>query len=389
MKRQRIFSFAGRRKCLLLSLGGIALLSQLPRCSAAAAVEPKQTTSQETGAAGKTSTSGADTAETAGADAQQERTQTGQAKQNSVPDYVLSYADNQTGNYPTVQAARRFAEQVNQETDGRIEIRVYPNAELGDEVSTVKQLIFGGIDLCRSSLSSLAEYSAESIVLQMPYLYEDRDHMWRVLDGEVGNQVKDSFQGTGLVPLAWFDAGVRNFYTVEKPIDTLEDMQGLRIRIVPNSPLMEDMVRQLGAEPVPIVYEAVKDAIQTGEIDGAENNWSSYEAMDHDEVAPYFMLDEHTRVPELMLASSSTWEQLSPEDQATIQRCADAAGLYERELWTARERSAREKCLREGTVEIVLPEREKKRFRDAVSPLYKKYCGDYAELVEKINEIRD
>ena len=373
----------------MLSLGGILLLSQLPGCSAAAALEPKQTTSQETGTAGKASTSGADTAETAGADTQRVRTQTGQAKQKKVPDYVLSYADNQTGNYPTVQAARRFAEQVNKETDGRIEIRVYPNAELGDEVSTVQQLIFGGIDLCRSSLSSLAEYSAESIVLQMPYLYEDRDHMWRVLDGEVGNQVKDSFQGTGLVPLAWFDAGVRNFYTVEKPIDTLEDMQGLRIRIVPNSPLMEDMVRQLGAEPVPIVYEAVKDAIQTGEIDGAENNWSSYEAMNHDEVAPYFMLDEHTRVPELMLASNATWEQLSPDDQATIQRCADAAGLYERELWTARETSAREKCLREGTVEIVLSEREKKRFRDAVSPLYKKYCGDYAELVEKINEIRD
>ena len=389
MKRQRIFSFIGRRKCLLLSLGGIALLSQLPGCSAAAAGEPKQTTSQETGAAGMTPTSGEDTAKTAGADAQQERTQTGQAKQKSVPDYVLSYADNQTGNYPTVQAARRFAEQVNEETDGRIEIRVYPNAELGDEVSTVRQLSFGGIDLCRSSLSSLAEYSAESIVLQMPYLYKDRDHMWRVLDGEVGEQVKDSFQGTGLVPLAWFDAGVRNFYTVDKSIETLEDMQGLRIRIVPNSSLMEDMVKVLGAEPVPIVYEAVKDAMQTGEIDGAENNWSSYETMDHDEVAPFFTLDEHTRVPELMLMSSSTWEQLSPEDRATIQRCADAAGLYERELWTARETSAREKCLREGTVEIELSEREKKRFRDAVSPLYKKYCGDYAELVEKINEIRD
>jgi TRAP-type C4-dicarboxylate transport system substrate-binding protein len=111
--------------------------------------------------------------------------------------------------------------------------------------------------------------------------------------------------------------------------------------------------------------------------------------MQHDEIARYYTVDEHMRVPELMLVSSATWEQLSAEDQVTIQRCADAAGLYERELWTARETSAREKCLREGTVEIGLPEREKKRFRDAVSPLYKKYCGDYAELVEKINEIRD
>ena len=388
MKRQRIFSFIGRRKCLLLSLGGIALLSQLPGCSAAAAVEPKQTTSQETDAAGKASTSGADTAKTAGADAQQERTQTGQAKQKKVPDYVLSYADNQTGNYPTVQAARRFAEQVNKETDGRIEIRVYPNAELGDEVSTVQQLTFGGIDFCRCSLSNLSDYSEEAIVLQMPYLYADQEHMWRVLDGDIGAQVKQSFQGSGMVALTWFDAGVRNFYTTDREIRSLEDMQGLKIR-VQQSALAEDMVEALGAEAVPIVYEAVKDALQTGEIDGAENNWASYEAMEHDEIACNYTVDEHMRVPELMLVSSATWEQLSPDDQTTIQRCADAAGLYERELWTAREASAQEKCLREGTVEIVLPEREKKRFRDAVSPLYKKYCGDYAELIDKINEIRD
>ena len=388
MKRQRIFSFIGRRKCLLLSLGGIALLSQLPGCSAAAAGEPKQTTSQETGAAGMTPTSGEDTAKTAGADAQQERTQTGQAKQKKVPDYVLSYADNQTGNYPTVQAARRFAEQVNKETDGRIEIRVYPNAELGDEVSTVQQLTFGGIDFCRCSLSNLSDYSEEAIVLQMPYLYADQEHMWRVLDGDIGAQVKQSFQGSGMLALTWFDAGVRNFYTTDREIRSLEDMQGLKIR-VQQSALAEDMVEALGAEAVPIVYEAVKDALQTGEIDGAENNWASYEAMEHDEIARNYTVDEHMRVPELMLVSSATWEQLSPEDQETIQRCADAAGLYERELWTAREASAREKCLREGSVEIVLSEREKKRFRDAVSPLYKKYCGDYAELVEKINEIRD
>ena len=388
MKRQRIFSFIGRRKCLLLSLGGIALLSQLPGCSAAAAGEPKQTTSQETGAAGMTPTSGEDTAKTAGADAQQERTQTGQAKQKKVPDYVLSYADNQTGNYPTVQAARRFAEQVNKETDGRIEIRVYPNAELGDEVSTVQQLTFGGIDFCRFYLSYLLYYRDVGFVVQMPYLYADQKHMWRVLDGDIGAQVKQSFQGSGMLALTWFDAGVRNFYTTDREIRSLEDMQGLKIR-VQQSALAEDMVEALGAEAVPIVYEAVKDALQTGEIDGAENNWASYEAMEHDEIARNYTVDEHMRVPELMLVSSATWEQLSPEDQETIQRCADAAGLYERELWTAREASAREKCLREGSVEIVLSEREKKRFRDAVSPLYKKYCGDYAELVEKINEIRD
>ena len=386
MKRQTIFSFRGRRKCLLLSLGGVVLLSQLPGCSTAAADASKKASSQSTGGAGVASTASADAAGTT--DAQTNQSQTSQEKRKKVPEYVFSYADNQTGNYPTVQAARRFADQVNQETDGRIEIRVYPNAELGDEDSTVRQVSYGGIDFCRCSLSNLPDYSEETLVLQLPYLYEDRDHMWRVLDGEIGAQVKDSFQGSGMVALSWFDAGVRNFYTTDEAIHCLEDMQGMKIR-VQQAELAEDMVEALGAEAVPIVYEAVKDALQTGEIDGAENNWASYEAMQHDEIARYYTVDEHMRVPELMLVSSATWEQLSAEDQATIQRCADAAGLYERELWTARETSAREKCLQEGTVEIVLPEREKKRFRDAVYPLYKKYCGDYAELVEKINEIRD
>ena len=386
MKRQTIFSFRGRRKCLLLSLGGVVLLSQLPGCSTAAADASKKASSQSTGGAGVASTASADAAGTT--DAQTNQSQTSQERQRKVPEYVFSYADNQTGNYPTVQAARRFADQVNQETDGRIEIRVYPNAELGDEDSTVRQVSYGGIDFCRCSLSNLPDYSEETLVLQLPYLYEDRDHMWRVLDGEIGVQVKDSLQGSGMVALSWFDAGVRNFYTTDEAIRCLEDMQGMKIR-VQQAELAEDMVEALGAEAVPIVYEAVKDALQTGEIDGAENNWASYEAMQHDEIARYYTVDEHMRVPELMLVSSATWEQLSAEDQATIQRCADAAGLYERELWTARETSAREKCLREGTVEITLSEREKKRFRDAVSPLYKKYCGDYAELVEKINEIRD
>lgn len=386
MKKQTIFSFRGRRRCLLLSLGGIALLSQLLGCSTSVADTPKKASAQSTGDADVTPTSGTDAAGTT--DAQTNRPQTSQEGQKKTPEYVFSYADNQTGNYPTVQAARRFADQVNRETDGRIEIRVYPNAELGDEVSAVQQVSYGGIDFCRCSLSNLSDYSEETLVLQLPYLYEDRDHMWRVLDGEIGEQVKDSFQESGMVALSWFDAGVRNFYTTDEAIRCLEDMQGMKIR-VQQAELAEDMVEALGAEAVPIVYEAVKDALQTGEIDGAENNWASYEAMHHDEIARYYTVDEHMRVPELMLVSSATWEQLSAEDQVTIQRCADAAGLYERELWTARETSAREKCLREGTVEIVLPEREKKRFRDAVSPLYKKYCGDYAELVEKINEIRD
>lgn len=135
------------------------------------------------------------------------------SKKAAVPEYVFTYAENQTSDYPTTMAARHFAELVSERTGGRIEIRVYPNAELGDERSTVQQISFGGIDFGRASLSNLADYSPKSVVLQMPYLYKDAHHMWEVLDGDIGREMKASFQGTGLVALTWFDAGARNFYT--------------------------------------------------------------------------------------------------------------------------------------------------------------------------------
>ncbi len=299
------------------------------------------------------------------------------------PDYVFTYAENQTSDYPTTQAARYFAGLVNEKTEGRIEIIVYPGAELGDEVSTMEQMKYGGIDFARGSLSSLADYSPESVVLQMPYLYKNADHMWKVLEGEIGADIMKSFEGSGLKALAWFDAGVRNFYTIDKPISTLEDMRGLEIR-VQDSALAKDMIKALGATPVPLVYEDVADALQTHEVDGAENNWSSYEAMKHDAYARYYTLDEHMRIPELLIMSEVTWGKLSSGDQDIILECALEAGDYERKLWKMREDSSRQKCIKSGTVEISLSDREKQRFRSEMNELYEKYCGQYMDIIEKI-----
>lgn len=304
-------------------------------------------------------------------------------KSKKIPDFVFTYAENQTSDYPTTQAARYFAELVNEGTEGRIEIRIYPNAELGDEVSAMEQMKFGGIDFGRGSLSSLAGYSPESVVLQMPYLYNNSEHMWQVLDGDIGDGIKASFQGSGLKALAWFDAGVRNFYTIDRPIRSIEDMEGLEIR-VQKSELAEDMVKALGAKPVPIDYEDVTGALQTKEVDGAENNWSSYEAMGHNVYAKYYSLDEHMRIPELMLMSEVTWNKLSKEDQEIISECALKAGNYERMLWNNREESSRQKCIASGTEEIKVTDREKDRFRAKMNELYEKYCGDYMEIIHKI-----
>lgn len=303
------------------------------------------------------------------------------------PEYVFTYAENQTEDYPTTQGAYRFAQLVNERTEGRIQIRVYANAELGDEQSTIEQLRFGGIDFVRCSLSTMSPYSDMSNVLMLPYLYRDADHMWEVLEGEIGHQVAESFIDDGIVPLAWYDAGVRSFY-LKSPVSTMEDLKGLVIRVQPNA-MMEEMVELLGATALPVAYENVYSAIQQGDADGAENNWSSYDAMQHDEVAPYYLLDEHMRVPEMQMVSKVTWEMLPAEDQDIIQQCATLSADYERELWIAREEEARQRVLSQGCTEITLSEEEKKKFHDAVEPLYVKYCGQYMGLVKQIREMSE
>lgn len=304
---------------------------------------------------------------------------------NVTPEYVFTYAENQTEDYPTTQGAYRFAQLVNERTQGRIQIRVYANAQLGDEVSTLEQLRFGGIDFVRCSMSTLSPYSDMGNLLMLPYLYRDADHMWAVLNGEIGRQVSESFEAAGLVPLSWYDAGVRNFY-FKSPVNSMEDMQGLIIRVQPNE-MMEDMVQLLGASALPVAYENVYSAIQQGEADGAENNWSSYDAMQHDKVAPYYLLDEHMRVPEMQIVSHVTWDALSSEDQEIIKQCAAKSADYERMLWTVREEEARQRVLSQGCSEISLPEEEKKKFHDAMEPLYIKYCEKYLDLVEQIREM--
>lgn len=301
----------------------------------------------------------------------------------SAPEYVLTYAENQAEDYPTTQGAYRFAELVYERTGGKIEIQVHANAALGEEQSVVSQMRFGGIDFSRVSLSSLAEFIPKLNVLQMPYLYTGSEHMWKVLEGEIGDDFMNSFDGSSLVPLSWYDAGARNFYNSVRPIERLEDIQGMKIR-VQESKLMKDTVIALGAEPVPMAFEDVYSALETGEIDGAENNWPSYESTRHYEVSHYYTIDEHNRVPEMQIISQRTWEKLKPEYQKIIQECARESAEYERELWVKRERSSEEKVRKEGcTLTELLPE-EKERFRKAVLPMYEKYCAEYMDIIDAI-----
>ncbi len=310
------------------------------------------------------------------------------ASGNVQPEYVFSYAENQAADYPTSLGAYRFAELVEERTGGRIKIMVWPDGELGVERDIIRQMQFGGVDFARVSLSQLAEYIPELNPLQMPYLYKDSEHMWRVLDGEIGESFLGKVGAYELVGLSWYDAGARNFYTAAKPITVLEDMKGMRIR-VQESDLMADMVEALGASAVLGEYADVYANIERGIVDGAENNWPSYESMSHYEVAGYFTVDEHTRVPEMQLCSAHTWEKLSGEDREILAECAKESALYERECWTLREKESRQIVTSKGAKVVELSAEEKKRFFNAVKGVYEKYCGDYMDIVDEIIAMGD
>ena len=267
-----------------------------------------------------------------------------------------------------------------------MKVAVYSGGELGAEQSVIQQMQFGGIDFARISLSQLAEYVPALSVLQLPYLYEDAAQMWRVLIGTIGDEFLAMLDAVDLVGLSWFDAGVRSFYTREK-VTRLADLQGLTLR-VQESDMMSDMVEAMGAVSVQVVYSDVYAALHNRKIDGAENNWPSYEAMSHYEVAPYFLQDEHTRVPEIQISSRAAQEKLAALDAsfpAIVQECARESAQLERRLWAQREAQA-EADLRAWGVEVtLLSDAEKQKFRDAVQPLYDQF-SEQAEMIRRIQQ---
>lgn len=300
------------------------------------------------------------------------------------PYLVLSYADNQAVDFPTSRAAEYFANLVYERTEGRVKILVYPEAMLGAEASVFEQMKYGGIDFARFSLGILSDYYPMFGVLELPYLYEDSEHMWRVLDGEIGDYFLEYTKEFQAVALAWLDAGSRSFYT-RRPVETLEDFKDLTIR-VQETDLMVDIIERLGSVAVKISYGDIYSALLKKEIDGAENNLPSYVHMGHYVAAPYFYLSEHFRLPEVIAISQSTIEKLNAIDPAimdVIRECAREAGLYERKLWAEEETAALETVLASDCVVTVPDQAEIERIKEAMRSVYDDYL-DYSDLIERI-----
>jgi tripartite ATP-independent transporter DctP family solute receptor len=283
--------------------------------------------------------------------------------------------------HPTTEADREFARLVEERTDGRIIIKVYDSEQLGPEKAVLEQVRFGAIDFTRLSMGQVAEIAPQLNVLQLPYIYRDSDHMWQVLNSDIGDFFLDSIEDKGLIGLAWYDAGARSFYNSVREIKTLSDLEGLKFRVM-ESQLMVEMARALGASVIPMAYGEVYSAIQTGVIDGAENNFPSYETSLHYEVAPYFTIDEHVRVPEMLIASQKILDRITQEDLAIIMTCAEESEIYQREKWRIEEKESEQKLRDLGVIITEIEDRQ--AFVEAVRPLYDRYANDYLEMVERI-----
>lgn len=303
--------------------------------------------------------------------------------EEKVPEYVFSYAENQDEDYPTTLGGQYFADLVEEKTNGRIKILIQHSGVRGNESQVISQLKYGGVDFARISISELTNEIKALNVLQLPYLYENSEHMWKVLDGKIGDYFLDVVSEYEMIGLSWYDAGARNFYTKDRPIQKLEDFEGLKIR-VQESDMIASMVEYLGGEPVKKPYSEVYSLLEKSEVDGAENNWPSYESMQHYEVAGYYTLDEHIRIPELQICSKHTWDKLSSEDQQIILECAKESSFYQRKLWKEQETKSSELAVDAGAEVVHLSTVEKKKFRKAVEPLYERYCEDYKDMIHEI-----
>ena len=245
----------------------------------------------------------------------------------------------------------------------------------------VEQAKLGVIEFVRVSTSPAISVFPEIGVFSMPYLFRSQDHMWNVLNGPVGQHFLAAMEPVGLVGLGYFDPGSRNFYT-NKPLKSAADLKGLKIRVQPN-PIMVNLVKLLGATPTPIAYGEVYSALQTGVVDGAENNVPSWVSQNHYEVAKNFIKDAHARLPELLMVSKKFWDTLSAADKKALKDAAKEATAFQIKAWNKAEEDYLAQAKKKG---CIVSEANIAEFQKAVAPIYAmpEYAS-YKEWVDKIN----
>lgn len=288
--------------------------------------------------------------------------------------------------HPVHQAMEFLAERVFEKSSGRLRIDIYPSEQLGSERECLELLQIGSLGMTKVSCSVLEGFVPSMSVLSLPYLFRDKEHSFKVLEGEIGKKFLLTGEKYGLRGLCFYDAGSRSFYSIDKPILSPSDLVGMKIR-TQESPTSMRMVQMLGGSPTPIAWGELYSALQQGVVDGAENNPPSFHLSRHYEVCKFYCLDEHTGVPDILLISTKIWGDLSSELQEILQEAANESAQYQKELWKKATQEALEQVQKFG-VKVFTP--DKASFVEKVKPLYEEYkkLPEFYQIIQEIQAIK-
>jgi tripartite ATP-independent transporter DctP family solute receptor len=287
--------------------------------------------------------------------------------------------------HPVDISLELFAKLVAERSKGEIEIKVFAAGQLGQQRELIEQLQTGALDFAQTNAAPLAAFEPVFGIFDMPYLFRDKDHFFKVVEGSVGNEILGAATPKSLVGLAYYDNGTRSFYT-KKPIKTPADLKGMKVRVQPG-PIATRMVNLLGATATPIAWGELYTALQAGVVDGAENNVTALTLAKHGEVIKFYSRDEHTRVPDVILAGAGAWAKLKPDQQTLVRQAAVDSAKAHNANWQKELDKAEGDALKLG---VTFNEADKAAFRKAVQPMYDdlKTQPAVAAVAEKIQSVR-
>jgi tripartite ATP-independent transporter DctP family solute receptor len=291
-------------------------------------------------------------------------------------------ADIQEENYPTVQALQLMDRLVTERTDKRHSIRVFHSRQLGEESQTIEQTRVGAIDINRINVGAIGNVAPVLNVLALPFLFRSVDHLYKVIDGPIGDEILAAVEPHGFIGLTFYDSGARSMYTARRPVRKLEDLRGQRIRIQ-QSDLMEKMIKMLGATPISLPYGQIATALTANLIDGAENNWPSYVTAGHFKAAPFYTVTEHTMGPEIVVMSRRAWDE-----RAIFRAAARESTRFMREQWLSCEQQSRQRAMNMGVT--VIDAIDRKPFEAATAPLRDEMRRDqrFGPLIKRIESLQ-
>lgn len=286
--------------------------------------------------------------------------------------------------HPVHKAMAFMASDLEKRSGGKMSIEIYPNQQLGNERQCVELLQIGSLDMTKVSAAVMENFSPNMKVFGLPFLFRDKAHSFSVLDGPIGKELLDGGQKYWLKGLGYYDSGSRSFYTKDKPVETPEDLKGLKIRVMESVTAM-NMVKGLGGSPTPISWGELYTSLQQGVVDGAENNPPSFHLSRHYEVCKFYSLDEHTTVPDVLIVGTHLWKTLTEQEQKWLQASSDASVKYQRKLWAIAEEDALREVQKAG-VTVIRP--DKTLFQSKVSAMYEDY-KDENEVYSLIHRIQE